>query len=533
MIKWFFMPLVAAFLFTGCNNKINNPKLVVFISIDQGMPELLDKYDHLFTGGYRWLKDNGNSFVNTHHDYGYLVTGPGHQVLSSGRYPSSGGVIGNYWFNRDIKKSWYCVEDTIAHDVVNGGSGRSYRNVEVTALGDWLKQSNPKSKVVSISGKDRTAILLGGKNPDMALWYKNHGGWTTSTYYAEALPDWVSSFNSKLNVPSYTDSVWTRLLDESIYTSNTRADNFEGEADWSNDGDYNPTLPISFKDRGVKTMLGDFPYIPFGDAAMLRLGTLSAEKLQLGKDENTDILFLGLSATDGVGHAFGPHSHEQLDNYLRVDRHLGSFINSIESSVGIGNTLYILTSDHGSIALPEYLKSQGIDAGRISKPMKDSLYAEVKTKIDMQIGKNKVYRDGNYFYYDVSMNLQQYEVATDIIKSNLSKLEGIRSVITKKEILNGGNSIYERRLKNMVHIQKSPDVFLIPKKYWTQRFPYGASHGTPYDYDTHIPLVFARGESKHRISTKRVASVDIAPTVAKYLNVQFPKAIDGKALKIK
>ncbi|MBC8344949.1 MAG: alkaline phosphatase family protein [Candidatus Marinimicrobia bacterium] len=531
MKKWFLMPLVAAFFFVGCSDK-KKPKLVVFIVVDQGMPELLNKYDHLFTGGYRWLKDNGISFSNTHHDYGYTVTGPGHFVLSSGRYPSSGGVIGNFWFNRDTKESWYCVEDTIATDVINGNAGRSYKNINVTTLGDWLKTSNLNAKVVSISGKDRAAVLLGGKNPDMSLWYGKHGGWTTSTYYSSNIPDWVSSFNSQLNVPSYVDTVWNRLLDESIYTSNTRADHYEGEADWSQDNGYSPTFPITFKERGIKSMLGSFPYTPFGDAAMLQLGLIATEKHELGEDENTDILFLGLSATDGVGHEFGPHSHEQLDNYLRVDKHLGSFIESIESSVGIGNTLYILTSDHGSIELPEYLKAKGIDAGRISKPTKDSLYTDVKTKIELQIGINKVYRNGNSFYYNDSMNQLERELATDILKSSLLKLDGIRSVITKKEILEGGNSVYERRLKNMVHPQKSPDVFLIPKEYWTFRFPYGASHGTPYDYDTHIPLLFSRGGFNSKVNSKRIESVDIAPTISKYLNVQFPENIDGKAIPL-
>ena len=183
MREMLFMPLVVAFFLIGCNrvedhiqpvdliNKIDKPKLVVFIVVDQGMPELLEKYNHLFTGGYRWLKDNGVSFSNMHHEYGYLVTGPSHYVLSSGRNPGNGGVIGNYWFNRDTKEGWYCVQDTIATDVINGKESRSYRNIDITTLGDWLKDSNQNAKVVSISGKDRAAVLLGGKNPDMALWY--------------------------------------------------------------------------------------------------------------------------------------------------------------------------------------------------------------------------------------------------------------------------------------------------------------------------------------------------------------------------
>ena len=143
-----------------------------------------------------------------------------------------------------------------------------------------------------------------------------------------------------------------------------------------------------------------------------------------------------------------------------------------------------------------------------------------------------MYRHGNSFYYDTSLNQLEREAATEILKSNLSKLDGIRSVITKKEILGGGNSIYERRLKNMVHPQKSPDVFLIPKKYWTWKYPQGASHGSPYDYDAHVPLIFARAGQKAKIKLVRVKTVDIAPTVAKILQIDFPKSIDGKALNL-
>ena len=192
MKKWILSPLAAAFFLIGCNrvedrvqpvdltNKVDQPKLVVFFIVDQGMPSLLEKYDHLFVGGYRWLMDNGVQFKNTYHEHGYTATGPAHFVLSSGQYPSTGGVIGIQWFDRELKRGWYCVEDTLSQILKDGSTGRSYRSIQSTTLGDWLKKYSPKSKVLSIAGKDRAAVLQGGKNADLTLWYDRQGGWTSA-----------------------------------------------------------------------------------------------------------------------------------------------------------------------------------------------------------------------------------------------------------------------------------------------------------------------------------------------------------------
>ena len=532
MKKWFLTPLVVAFLFIGCTKLLSQPRLVVFIAVDQGMPELLEKYDHLFTGGYRWLKSNGVRFSQAYHEHGYTTTGPAHFVLSSGQYPGTGGVIGNQWFDRELKREWYCVEDTLSQVLRDGSTGRSYRLIQSTTLGDWMKQANPESKVVSVAGKDRASVLLGGKTPDAALWYDRAGGWTSSTYYHSSLPRWVQNFNSQLNIASFVDSTWRRLVSEDIYTSNTRADNFYGEADWTISKGYSPTFPIDFKEMGAEAIIGSYAYIPFGDNTVLKLGLTAVNEYHMGKDEIPDILFLGLSATDGIGHEFGPHSHEQLDNHLRLDKNLGAFIQKLESEVGSGKVLYVLSSDHGALSLPEYLQSQGIDSGRIPQWKRDSLYTVVKNKIDNQVGPEKVTRHGNFFYYDNSIDPMEREAATEILKSNLSKLEGIHAVITKEDMLKGGDSVYKTRLKNMVHPEKSPDIYLIPKKYWTWKYPQGSSHGSPYDYDTHVPLIFARAGQKAKIKSVRVKTVDIAPTVAKILKIDFPKSIDGKVLNL-
>ena len=543
MKKWILSPLAAAFFLIGCNrvedyvqpvdliNKVDKPKLVVFFVVDQGMPSILEKYNHMFVGGYRWLMDNGVQFKHTYHEHGYTATGPAHFVLSSGQYPGTGGVIGNQWFDRELKRGWYCVEDTLSQILKDGSTGRSYRSIQSTTLGDWLKKYSPKSKVLSIAGKDRAAVLQGGKNADLTLWYDRQGGWTSSTYYTSRLPNWVSRFNRRLNVPSYVDSVWHPLMDSNIYANNTRPDYFVGEVNWS-PVQYDPTFPIVFKELGLSFLLSTFYILPYGDRAVLNLGSQAVDEYNMGKDKYTDILFLGLSATDGIGHSFGPHSHEQLDNYLRLDKNLGQFIESLEMLLGKGNVLYILSSDHGAVALPEYLNAQGLYAGRIPDPQRDSLFNAVNNEIEKQLGVNQVYSYGNAFYFDNDMNEDVRIIATRIIKSHLSKLEGIRSVITKKEILNGGKSIIDIRLKNMVHPEKSPDVYLIPEKYWTWRYPRGTSHGSPYDYDAHVPLIISRSSHKDRIDSLRVKTVDIAPTIAKLIQIPFPKSVDGKPFEV-
>ena len=212
---------------------------------------------------------------------------------------------------------------------------------------------------------------------------------------------------------------------------------------------------------------------------------------------------------------------------------MGDFINSQEDKLGKGNILYILSSDHGVLDLPEYLSEQGIDSGRISRAVRDSIFSITMKKIRSQIGNGKIYRYENFFYFDHSMNGAERKVATEILKEELINIPGVDSVVTKYELLKDGKDNISRRLKNMVHINKSPDIYLILKKYWTWTSKRGTSHGSPYDYDTHIPLIFSGGNKISKIRSDYIRSVDIAPTLARILEINYPKDIDGKPFLIK
>ena len=464
------------------------PKLVVFLVIDQGTPDLLNKYDKLYSGGLRFLVDNGVNFTQTYHDYSNTSTGPGHFVLASGMHPGPVGIIGNQWYDRSLGRGWYCAEDTLSYDLISKNKASSYRNVQATALGDWLKSQNPKSKVVSLSGKDRSAVMMGGKNPDGVFWYNKKGSFTSSSYYIKKIPFWLRKFNKDMGVKFYTDSTWSFLKNKNIYDENARSDYFYGENDWTTSDGYNPSFPIIFKDIQIDRLLNLFYVTPFGDRSLLELSNLAIKKYKLGKDDNTDLLFIGLSAADGVGHSFGPYSQEQLDNLLRLDKNLGHFIENVDQKIGNSNVLYVLTSDHGVIELPEYLKDKGFTSGRIPSAVRDSIIAKTLTKIDSDYGENKVNRYGYGFYYDDSIQKKERNKISQLIKKEMIKIPGIGMVLTKDEIISSNDDKINLRLKNMIHPIKSPDVLMIPKRFWSTRSQAGASHGTPYDYDSHIPF---------------------------------------------
>ena len=528
--KIIFISITSISLFS-CS-KSSKTKLVVYIVSDQLTPDLLNKYDSLFTGGFRWLKDNGIDYTNTFHNHGKTNTGPGYYALSTSIYPGKGGIISNDWYDRDIKKAVNVVEDTSAVNFSGKGKGRSFKNIRASTLADWIKDDNPKSKVVSISGKDRGSILMAGKNPDLALWYNKDGGYTSSTYYLPAMPVWVSDFNKNLNVRSYKDSTWSLLKKQQIYKEYARADDFNGEKIVSKKNGAKSTLPLNFGEMSTRSLLNGFYEYPQGDRSLVSLAIESISRLKLGSDDHTDILFLGLSATDGVGHHFGPNSVEQLDNYLRSDKNLMHLIDYISAEIGIDNTLFILTSDHGVMALPEYLQSQKISSGRVSASQRKKVYAKILNQIEQAIGKDKFVQYGNAFYFNRELSKEEREVAIQIIKKAVLNINGVKEALSIDEIVNLPTSKLNNRLKNMIHQEKSPDIYVLLKENWLWKRDYGSSHGSHYDYDSHVPLIISKNNLVMKKNSNNVSTVDIPVTIAKILDVNYPVNVDGIPIKV-
>ena len=533
MKKISLLSIISTLIIASCAS-LNPPKLVVVLISDQADPNILDKYDHLFTGGFRWLIDNGIIYNDAHLNHGNTITAAGHFSLSTGVHPGKEGIIDNEWYDRELKRSYYAVEDTSVSNLSGKEIiGRSYRHIKNSSLADWMKQSNPNTKIVSLSGKDRAAVLFGGTDPDLMLWYDKKGAYSMSTYYADSLPSWVQDFNIRLNVKSYMDSTWNLIRSPEVYAQNTRIDNFKGEKIVSKKKGATPTLPLLLGDISMKSLLEGFYEYPQGDRSLIDLALESIERLDLGGDDVPDLLFVGLSATDGVGHHFGPHSVEQLDNHLRLDNQLMRLIDHIEKKVGSGNAIYVFSSDHGALELPESLKLKRISAGRVSRKQEKQVFAEILSQIDLKIGPGKVVEYDNNFYFHNGLTEEEKDIASNTIKDLVFNIDGVRMALSPQEIMALPNSKENTKLKNMIHPIKSPDIYVILKENWLWRSTPGTSHGSHYSYDSHIPLIFSKNGIESNRRDESVYSVDMAPTIAKYLGIKHPSSIDGKAFKLK
>ena len=522
------------FIILYCNScismNIDRPKLVVLLVVDQMRPDLLTRFDELYKGGFKWLIDNGIWFSNTHHEHSYTATGPGHTAIGYGQYPGKIGVIGNSFYDRDLKKNVNCVEDPKAKVVgAYEGKARSTSRYDFEGLGDWLKSSYTNSKVISIAGKDRAACLLGGKNPDLPIYYNKSGSFISSDYYVDRLPKWLNDFNQNLNIEFYKDSIWEKSLKNSTYKKYSREDNYFGESDDYLNALYSPVFPIGFdRDTDPKSSIMGRPWF---EREILEISKLAIEEEKLGFDLDPDLLCIGFSAMDWMIHDYGPFSQEVMDACLKLDQYLGDFINYVDDKVGLDNVLFVLTADHGGLPLPEYVNEKGGKAGRINGSHFQEALQWVDEECEERLGDKFYHRDGANFFLDRE-KMKKEDINPDIVYSivnqYITSVEGIDKIAIKDSILNDkSDNKINIRLKNMIHPHKTPEIFPIVTPGYLYRSPYGTSHGSPYDYDTHVPLIFSRKQFRSKIEKTNQATVNIAPTIAKYLGIEIPSYCDG------
>src|SRR5688572_22211109 len=354
------------------------PRLVLAVSVDQMRYDYLTRFKPLFQGGFRTLWERGAIFSNAHYDYAYTETGPGHSVLLTGRNPSHSGIVANSWWD-PLSRSWVNVVDDPVQAPV-GGTGRaaSPANMFGFTVGDVLKKHSPASRVIAVAGKDRSAILMAGRRADAAYWYEAaHGGFITSTYYMDEAPAWLTSWNAARYADRFAAQRWTRLLpDEAVYREHAGEDALPGE--WDNE---DTTFPHAI--RGAPRspeFYDDLRRTPFADEMTLDAALAAMDAHGLGTDDATDLLAIGFSATDSIGHTYGSGSQEVMDQLLRLDRTIGRLFAEIDRRVGPGRTLVVLSADHGAVPLVETSRAAGIDARRVApavleKAVRDALDA--------------------------------------------------------------------------------------------------------------------------------------------------------------
>lgn len=514
----------------------NRPKLVVGVVIDQMRPEYLYRYADGFTDrGFKRLMREGYMNHNTHYNYIPTYTGPGHASVYSGATPATHGIIGNNWYSRQEAKSVYCVSDTSVQVVGStSGDAASPHRLLVTNLADELKlATNKRAKVVGISIKDRSAVMPVGHIPDGAYWYdRSSGRMITSTYYKETLPEWVESFNSQ-NLPNqYLDSTWSLLLPEAAY-QNSGPDDQPYEMIFK--GKKAATFPYVLAELRKQNNDYDLlPSTPWGNTLVTELALAALEGEALGADETVDLLAVSYSTPDIMGHEFGLRSRELHDMYLRLDRDIARLLEALDQKVGAGNYLLFLTADHAAADVPQFMMDERIPAGYYSgdtvkagvnralqQRFKQADLVEYVTNEQVYLNHRKI-NTGGLLLEEVQeavvsyLNLQPYIV---------NAFSG--SLMRQQEYSTG-----IRRLLQMGYFRpRSGDVLYLLNPAWTYQMSYGTTHGSGYNYDTHVPLMWFGWQIEAGGSYKRQDITNIAPTISHMLGIGLPNGATGEPIE--
>ena len=526
-------------LFFTCSSSYDNlekPKLVVAIVVDQMRYDFLENLSDRYTkNGFNRLINEGYNCKNNFYNYVPTVTGPGHSSVSTGSTPMTHGIVGNNWFDRKKNKSVYCTDDS-DYDNIGGDDytgNKSPNNLLVETFADINKLNNPKAKTISVGIKDRGSILMGGKNADAAYWYygKEKAQWITSTYYMQNLPTWVENFNQEDNLEKYLND-WVPLNDISTY-DNYEIDNNNFEKLFK--GKDNSAFPYDtkslMKHNDCFDMIKETPY---GNEMTTDFAIEAIINEELGKRGETDVLTISYSSTDYVGHSFGVASVETQDTYIRLDREIEKLLSFLDNELGKNQYTLFLTGDHGVLEIPAFLTSNGVNAMAISEnDMKKEVVKQLQTIFNLKVEDIIDDVDNNQIYLSDNevkkLGLNKNNVIDELIKI-LESFDFISNAYSAEYIMNSKNlEGYEKLIQNGFHKERSGDIALILKPNVIFYDGKGTTHGSGYNYDTHVPLIFFGSGVKNGETLLTTEIPDIAPTISKLLG-QKMKNSTGKSL---
>ncbi len=506
------------------------PKLVVGIVVDQMRMDYLYRYwDRFGEGGFKELVNNGASCANAHYNYTPTFTGPGHASIFTGTTPSHHGIVSNDWYDRATKKGMYCVQDD---DVTPVGTEskkakRSPKNLVSSNLADELEMNTMgKSITIAVSLKDRGAILPAGHAGDHAYWLEE-GNFATSTWYMNELPKWVASFNKKNNLKKYIKEGWNTLHPIESYTASS-TDKTTWEKPIGDKAD--PTFPYPLEAAAEKKGVDIIKSTPLGNTFLCDFALEALDALELGKDGVTDFMSVSFSSTDYVGHGFAPHAVETEDAYLRLDKDLARLITKVKEKTG-DDVVVFLTSDHGGSWNGHHLKSKQIHGGTWKRKELTRKVTDVLKKAKMDTTGIAYCSDG-YIYVNEKIKPQQRKRFFNQLRAQLIKEPGIRTVVNLRSIvLQGIPAEMEERIKNGVYQQRVADYQIIFEPGYMEYGKTGTTHGSGYNYDTHVPILFyGKGVKKGKV-LQRVNITDIAPTAAYLMGIAYPNACTGDPIR--
>lgn len=514
---------------------VKRPSLVVGLVVDQMRYDYLYRYSKGYTEyGFKRLLKQGFSCENAHFDYVPTYTAPGHACVYTGTTPAINGIISNEWYDRSIKKSVYCVNDTTVEPVGTtsiSGKMSPVRLLSTTITDELRFATNYRSKVIAIALKDRGAILPGGHTANAAYWHDPYlDNWVTSTYYRKELPVWAQQFNARKLPDSLTSQPWNLLLKPNEYTGSTADDSpYEGPFK----GESKPVFPHDLPK--LKSTDGELiRRSPMGNTYTLEFAKAAITGEELGKHEDTDFLAVSLSSPDYIGHQFGINALETEDNYLRLDRELAAFIDYLDAKIGRSNYVLFLTADHGACANPEFNADHHVPGGTIDEqPMRDS----IKAMLVRQFGDSQILleADASGIFLDRELMQRKKVDASKVEEAcvqTVLRFKGVAGAWTASEL---SRSITREGIARLVqrgyNPQRSADVCIQLQPGWIDWFrKTGTTHGSSYAYDTHVPVIFFGGDIKHGETHQPVSICDIAPTLAAMLRIQEPSGCVGKPI---
>ena len=515
------------------------PKLVLVLVVD-GLPaEQVQRYRGQFgQGGLRRLLDEGATFGNAHQAHGVTVTAVGHASILSGAYPYQHGVIGNNWIDPVSKNSVYCTEDaryTYIDEETKAGDGTSPMRLRVDTLGDGLRYaSGNRAKVVAVSGKDRGAILLAGKTGTAYMYMDKSGNFASSSYYMAAHPQWVQQYQARRPQDRYYGKTWKPLLADSAYAGDAPDELFPATPGAPN------RFPFSFySDSG--SLDADYynrlKTSPFLDELTLEFARAAVEGERLGGTAGvTDLLGVSLSAHDYINHTYGPESKMSHDHLQRLDRMLADFFTYLDRKLGAGNVLVVLTADHGFPNTPEFVKAAKGDAGRVNA---GALVASLNVALAAKYGAEKlvIAQSAPNFHLDYAA-IDKLGVARAEVENTAAALlraqEGVAEVYTRSQF--DADALGATRMGLLMrrtwNRALSGDLVVVNKPNWYfSSGSSGTSHGSPYAYDTNVPLLLSgRKWIKPGYYGQYAETVDIAPTLANLLRLRPPAGSEGRVL---
>lgn len=519
------------------------PKLVVGIIVDQMRHEYLYRfYDKYGDGGFKRLMGDGFVLKNAHYNYTPTYTGPGHASVYSGTTPAIHGVIGNDFYDRLARRKVNCVEDGRYKPVGadNGNGDVAPSRLLSTTITDELKLFTQKrAKVIGLSCKDRGAVLPAGHMADAAYWYDGKSGkFITSTYYAAKLPDWLTKLNDRKLADKYLSQEWNTLYPIEKYTESGPDDNpyeqkFRGKT--------KSVFPYNLKE--LKKVNGEYEFListPFANDLMLDITFAAIEGEALGKDAITDFLTLSFSTPDYVGHTFGANSVEVEDVYLRLDKNIETLLNHLDEKVGKGGYTLFLTADHAVAENPQYLRDNKVPAGYFSEAnVRANLEAYLLKQfpgreIIEDMGNEQIFLNTAAFQGDPRTAGVDMMIATEMITKFLMAQEGVANVFSENTMRQA--SYTEGGIKGMYargyHPKRSGDIIIVLEPGWFEAMKIqGTTHGSPYTYDTHVPVLFFGNGIKKGSSALYHPITDIAPTLSVLLNIKFPSGCTGQPIR--